>query len=209
VGGNDVDGGRTTLESPLFDLTGYTNPTFEYYRWYTNDQGATPGTDFWQVLISEDGTNYINVENTRTADHSWRNNIFRVKDYFPTATQLSIRFIAEDANAGSLIEALMDDLSLYDEQLTGINEMHQITLANAYPNPATDQLNVSLMMNQSGEFNFIIVDVIGKIQYNKMVNLTSGNQLIELPTKELSNGTYELQINGKLERRNIKFAVIH
>jgi Zn-dependent metalloprotease len=209
VGGNDVDGGRTTLESPLFNLTGYTNPTIEYYRWYTNDQGSTPGTDYWQVLISEDGTNYINIENTRTADHSWRNNIFRVKDYFPTATQLSVRFVAEDANAGSLVEALMDDLSLYDEQLTGINEKHQITLANAFPNPAKDQLNVSLMMNQSGEFNFIIVDVLGKIQYNKMVNLTSGNQLIEIPTNELSNGTYELQINGKLDRRNIKFAVIH
>lgn len=209
VGGNDVDGGRTTLESQLFDLTGYTNPTFEYYRWYTNDQGATPGTDYWQVLISEDGTNYINVENTRTADHSWRNNIFRVKDYFPTATQLSIRFVAEDANAGSLVEALMDDLSLYDEQITGVNEMHQVTLANAFPNPATDKLNVSLMMNQSGRFNFRIVDLLGKIQFTNEYNLISGSQLIEIPVEKLSNGIYELQIIGQLDQKKIKFSVIH
>lgn len=209
VGGNDVDGGRTTLESPMFDLTGYSNPTFEYYRWYTNDQGATPGTDYWQVLISEDGTNYINVENTRTADHSWRNNIFRVKDYYPNATQLSLRFVAEDANAGSLIEALMDDLSLYDEQITGINEMHQVTMVNAFPNPATDKLNVSLLMNQSGKFNFRIVDLLGKIQFNNEYNLISGNQQIEIPVEKLSNGIYELHITGQLDQKKIKFSVIH
>ena len=36
IGGNDVDGGHTTLTSPVYDLTDYTNPTFTYFRWYTN-----------------------------------------------------------------------------------------------------------------------------------------------------------------------------
>ena len=41
---NDVDGGHTTLTSPVYDLTDYTNPTFTYHRWYTNSPptGANP-----------------------------------------------------------------------------------------------------------------------------------------------------------------------
>ena len=42
--GNDNTGGTieavlmedTTLTSPVYDLTDYTNPTFTYHRWYTN-----------------------------------------------------------------------------------------------------------------------------------------------------------------------------
>jgi hypothetical protein len=36
IGANDIDDGHTTLTSPSYDLTTYNNPTFSYYRWYTN-----------------------------------------------------------------------------------------------------------------------------------------------------------------------------
>ena len=55
VGTYDVDGGKTTLFSPTFDLSGYDRPVISYWRWYSNDQGADPGADIFVVDISDDG----------------------------------------------------------------------------------------------------------------------------------------------------------
>ena len=47
IGGNDVDGGHTTLTSLMYDLTDYTNPTFTYFRWYTNSPPTSNPSNDW------------------------------------------------------------------------------------------------------------------------------------------------------------------
>ena len=132
IGDSDVDDGHTTLYSPFYDLSSYSNPVFTYYRWYTNNppSGANPGADWWYVLITDDGTNWHFIENNMTADKSWRRFAFRVKDYINLTSQVRLKFIASDSthlgqylDGGSLIEAAIDDLSLHEEQSTSkINE---------------------------------------------------------------------------------------
>ncbi len=100
AGTQDVDGGKTTLSSDVYDLSSYINPAFTYWRWYSNDQGATPGTDFWQTFISNDGVTWVPVEYTDVSDHSWRRFAFRVSDYVQPSPNVYLRFVAEDANAG-------------------------------------------------------------------------------------------------------------
>jgi hypothetical protein len=55
VGFDDVDGGKTTLLSPVFDLSEYNEVLVSYWRWYTNNVGDNPGTDHWQVDVTSDG----------------------------------------------------------------------------------------------------------------------------------------------------------
>ena len=121
IGANDVDGGHTTLFSPYYDLTNYTDPAFSYWRWYTNVSGANPGADWWQVLITDDGVNWVYVENTLSADLSWRKFAFRPLDYINPSASVQLKFIASDSlrigqnlDGGSLIEAAVDDLYLYE-----------------------------------------------------------------------------------------------
>jgi len=209
AGDNDVDGGKTTLQSPTYDLTNYTNPTFEYYRWYSNDQGATPGTDFWQVYISNDGVNYIPVENTNIADHSWRRFVFRVNDYLASTSTFSVRMVAEDATPGSLIEALMDDFSLYSETSTGINELKDFTAITLWPNPANDKVKIQMILNQKGKYTIHLTDNIGKEVYSTDYQFVSGEKTIEVPTNNLSNGIYQMQIQGPNQQKTLKFTVIH
>ena len=130
IGTNDVDGGHTTLYSPYFNLSSYTNPAFTYWRWYTNNpsSGANPGADWWQVLITDDGVNWVYVENTLSSDLSWRRNAFRVKDYVNLSSSVQLKFIASDSirpgqnlDGGSLIEAAVDDLYLYESLVSGTN----------------------------------------------------------------------------------------
>ena len=103
-------------------MTNYINPAFSYWRWFTNNTGAEPNADWWQVAITDDGVNWVAVENNLTSDISWRRFAFRAKDYVSlTSPQVQLRFVASDSthlgqylDGGSLIEAAIDDLYLWD-----------------------------------------------------------------------------------------------
>ena len=122
IGENDIDGGHTTLYSPTYDLSSYINPAFSYWRWFTNNTGAEPNADWWQVSITGDGVNWESIENNLTSDISWRRFAFRVKDYISlNSTQVQLKFVASDStngslSGGSLVEAAIDDLMLYETQ---------------------------------------------------------------------------------------------
>jgi len=60
-----------------------------------------------------------------TSDKSWRRVAFRVNDYVNLTNQVRVKFIASDSthlgqylDGGSLIEAAVDDFSLYEEVAT-------------------------------------------------------------------------------------------
>ncbi|MEE2931177.1 MAG: hypothetical protein VX370_01455 [Bacteroidota bacterium] len=135
IGENDVDDGHTTLYSPIYDLNNYNNPAFSYWRWYTNSppSGANPGADWWQVMITNDGINWNYVENNISSDINWRKFVFRVQDYVSLSSQVQLKFIASDSirsgqylDGGSLIEAAVDDLYMYEAQInsTSINDLN-------------------------------------------------------------------------------------
>ena len=209
AGDNDVDGGKTTLVSGAFDLTSYTNPAISYYRWYSNDQGATPGTDFWQVAVSGDGINYVPIENTNVADHGWRRFAFKVMDYITPTSTVYLRYIAEDANAGSLIEALVDDIQVWDETPTGVSEINSINTISVYPNPAGDMVNLNISLVRDEEVSISIYNNLGQVAYSSQVSLLAGKNLLPVETLNLSNGLYEVRVTTKNGEKCKKFSVNH
>jgi hypothetical protein len=110
---NDVDSGKTTVVSPMFDASqGVT--TVGYWRWYCNAVGPAPNADTFIVGISNDGgTSWVNAEVILPAGPEtaggWHYHEFVVADVLaPTAT-MKLRFVASDLGADSLIEAALDD----------------------------------------------------------------------------------------------------
>ena len=153
IGANDVDGGHTTLISPIIDLTPYENPVLSYWRWYTNApaSGANPASDWWQVEVTNDGGNtWQYLENTSQQDISWRRKAFRVADVLEPSESFQIRFIASDSttvgevlDGGSLVEAALDDFVLYD-LASGDDVVDVVGVSiEAMPNPAHDALLLS------------------------------------------------------------------
>jgi hypothetical protein len=140
---NDVDGGKTTLFSPVFDLTPYKNPLIRYYRWYTNNAGNSPGLDEWEVHISNDsGRTWVEVERTRETDNSWRKVIFFVQKFLPPTNKVQLRFVAQDQEPGSLVEAALDDFEILEaETVTEVATPAEpalpgdLRLHTSYPNP--------------------------------------------------------------------------
>jgi hypothetical protein len=117
VGQADVDGGFTTLITPVLNLSGQVNTRISYWRWYSNARGSAPNADTFRVDISaNNGASWINVETVgpggAQVDGGWFRHEFGVSSFItPTAT-VRLRFIAEDAGSGSVVEAAVDDFTV-------------------------------------------------------------------------------------------------
>lgn len=119
VGDADVDGGATTLLSPVYDLSAAFQPVIGYWRWYSNHAGGSPGQDVFQVDISSDGgQSWVPVETVGPigpgSAGGWYSHTLRVSDLVPLTAFVRLRFVANDAGPGSVIEAAIDDLLLVD-----------------------------------------------------------------------------------------------
>lgn len=113
LGEADVDGGSTTLTSPLLDATGEGNAVISYARWYSNDQGNNPNTDSMLVQISDDGgQSWTLLEEVTENAGAWVVVSFRVSDYVTPTELVRLRFIASDVNGGSIVEAGVDDVRI-------------------------------------------------------------------------------------------------
>jgi hypothetical protein len=123
-GGNDIDGGTTTLTSPAMDATGGEfaggEARISYWRWYSNDQGNSPDEDSMPVLISgDDGQSWIELELVEENAGLWVYREFVVADFVEPSATVRLRFVARDLGDGSLVEAGVDDIQL---MITGCPE---------------------------------------------------------------------------------------
>ena len=150
VGFDDVDGGSTTLYSPLYNLSEHSTFIVSYWRWYTNNVGDNPGNDLWKVEISNDaGINWLSLEETNQTDNFWKNLQFTItSELFDISNQMQFRFIAEDiqypgdgGSGGSIVEAAIDDFSILV-----FNENDNI-LGDINFDLATDVLDIVLLVN--------------------------------------------------------------
>ena len=118
-GTEDVDGGTTTLYSPVMDASD--SPMLSYYRWYSNGancNGADPNNDYFYVDISSDGggtwTNLETVGPTNESSGGWFFVEFDLSmvDGFEASDDFQVRYICGDLGEGSIIEAAVDGVEL-------------------------------------------------------------------------------------------------
>jgi hypothetical protein len=211
VGSADVDNGKTSVLTPVFDISTFQNPIVEYYRWYSNNRGSNAGTEKWEVKIgTPTQTLWPNVENTFISDQSWRRRIFRVRDYIFTANQIQLLFIANDAttNGGCVVEAAMDDFILYDAAWpTNVGGTPTVEKADIYPNPANTAVNITLPSKAVGAGTIGIYDLTGKVI--QQVALEDGKTQYELNTTSVASGVYFLMIKADNIIQSQKLVVTH
>lgn len=189
LGDDDIDGGATTLQTPPFDLTGAAVAKVKYRRWYSNDTGATPGTDFWVVRVRNDGGPWQDIENTNVSNASWVTVEDDLVARFGTVGVIEVRFIGSDLGDGSLVEAGVDDFALLtdDEVTVAVGDAHApaVTfLADARPNPFNPRTTISYGIAAAGDVRLDIFDVSGRL----VRTLVDHNQVA---------GTYSVVFDGQ------------
>lgn len=217
LGENDVDAGSTILVSDPINLSSYTNPAFTYWRWYSNNSGANPGADWWQVQISNNnGSTWVPVENTKSSDRSWRRKAFRVQEYVTPTANVRLRFIASDSlrpgvdlNGGSLVEGALDDIQLWNGALNtlSVDEVAEGALA-VYPSPATDVLQVLLTEEHLVGLRMEVVDMTGRrVLLPALANVPAG-QPRQLDVRSLAEGHYVLRVQWQGGGEDRRFSIV-
>lgn len=218
LGENDVDEGSTTLLGPDIDVSSMVAPAMSYWRWYTNNppSGANPNADWWQVYASADGgTNWVPVEDTKTGQRFWRRNVFRVADVLgEDATHIRLKFIASDSirpglelDGGSLVEAAIDDVELWDAQIPdGIEEGSSASGISIWPSPAHDQVTMVTHVPLAQTMVLEVVDPTGRLV---AVPQPVRSDRTMMDVSGFANGHYVARLRwagGAVEQR---FTVLH
>ncbi len=117
---SDVDDGNTILTSPAFDITGVSDLTLSYARWYSNKEGSSPYSNVFTVEIStNNGGTWTGLETVGPSltspnpqvEGGWVYKQFNLSSLVtPTAT-FRVRFIASDV-VPAIIEAGVDAFSI-------------------------------------------------------------------------------------------------
>ncbi|MEM7202331.1 MAG: M14 family metallopeptidase [Planctomycetota bacterium] len=129
---DDVDNGRTTLVTPVYDLSGARNPYVEFWRWYM-DHGNEPNDDVFTISVTNDGgASWHVVDTVDYSEPAWERHYFRLRDFVLPTAQVQLRFVAEDRPNNSDCEAMIDDLRIvnYDDgvrlDLRGSTQIGQV-----------------------------------------------------------------------------------
>ncbi len=210
IGENDVDGGHTTLMTPVFDLSEFTDPAISFWRYYTNSppSGANPGADWWQVLITDDGTDWVYVENTKVSDPSWRRVAVRVSDYVDVTDNIQMKFIASDSthvgqnlDGGSLVEGALDDLEIWEiagGAQSGIDDT-EISALSIYPNPTSGDVSITLTLESNTALHIELFNTLGaKVFEQHQGAMQVGNHTFKMNLGQLNSGIYHLKVSSEL-----------
>ncbi len=202
----DVDDGKTTLTSPVFELTNITEPVISYYRWFTNDQGPHPGEDYFRTYISPNGIDWTLVEETSTSENNWRRYAYKIKDYLNSASSIQLRFVVEDEGDESLVEAAIDDVILYGMKSEGSTASN--TVENIYPNPTRDKVTFLIKGETGKKVDIKIADITGHVlhEQSQVVNI---DELITLSLGSFESGFYFIEIEDQQETITKRVSLIH
>ena len=118
-GAADVDGGITTLLSPVYNLSGMDEPMIEYWYWYSNNLGGAPNADSMPIQITNDGgTTWVNLIDLSVSNNQWSRHLWRVRDFVTPTANVRVRFVCRDLATGSLVEAAIDDFKITNTDCT-------------------------------------------------------------------------------------------
>lgn len=93
-------------------------------------------------------------------------------------------------------------------EATGISRVNNESKIVVFPNPATTTSNVLVNWNKSiSSATLNIFDATGRLVSSQVINNVSSGSVIELPVNQLSNGIYQISIEGENFHEVARFTV--
>ncbi len=216
AGNSDVDGGSTTLTSPLMDasVTSSQEAVLSYYRWYNNAAGASPQADIFEIEISnDDGANWVPLDSVGPTGSEvfggWVKKQFLISNVVTPTSNMRVRFTASDVGDGSVVEAAVDGIEIQVVECVTVDVA--INRGELQRSMVLD-LNVSFAGNvEIGESAFSFEKLgDGNVPVTFTEEFESGRTKATLsflgpftePSGSLMDGNYQLTINGDLITSN-------
>jgi hypothetical protein len=163
---NDVDTGRTTLLSPVYDLTGATSASLRYWKWFVTDS-TNDEFDLW--LSNDGGATWLRVEHDPAGSPGWESVVHDLGALYPMLGLLRLKLTAEDFGAVNEVEAAVDDIAILAsfEDLTGVGDGLEIAfperLEQNRPNPFNPITEIRYSLPAAGRARLAVYDARGRL----------------------------------------------
>jgi len=184
-GTGTCDGNCAALPLNIVSLTGWNVGNANQIQWVT---ATEENVDYFMVEKSIDGINFKPItepdeipskvggysSNPTTYDYTdnspnMGNNYYRVREILKTTQYLLTNVINVPLNK-------------------------QITIANVYPNPTTDKLNVDFVTSLAGTVHVEVYDVLGRLILSNDDAVNEGTNSMVVNTTNLTAGSYFIRL---------------
>jgi hypothetical protein len=160
-----VDGGKTTLLSPVFDASDLGSLTLRYQRWFSNRAPAPDGDEFRADVSTDGGSSWTNLETVSIGTDSWALVSVDLTSLVPATAAMQLRFVAEDVNAATYVEAGVDDVEILSSATDAafvVAAPAGLSLAVPAPNPFRAATTLAFDLPAAGRATLEIFDVTGR-----------------------------------------------
>lgn len=183
-----VTNGTVTLISPVFDLTGYSDPHINYQTWYFNLHGPNPPPDDTLKITLSNGMETKLIEYKAYPDSpasQWIPSSIRVSDHLSPTANMQLRVeISDDPIYVNITEAGFDYFYVSNANVIGLQEETPTPFdVHIFPNPSKGLFRIS---STEKLINILVIDVQGRTI--ETLEIIENDNLLDLTNAE--NGVY-------------------
>ncbi len=189
---SDIDGGCTTLLSPVFDLSGVETAFAKYWRWY-GEAGAVPDDELAVDVSDDGGATWVEVERVADAVTEWTQVVVDLNQLIDFTDQVMFRFVGCDLNTSSLVDVSVDDFSIlaFTPQATAVDDSPSrpavVRLAQNHPNPFNPSTTIAFELPADSPVSLVVYAL-------------DGRRIATLIASEMTVGSHSVVWNGRDEK---------
>ena len=160
---------------------------------YTFSAVNTYGNHTWKIY--DVNGNQIYSSNLSSFNYTFAAGSYSVEHKVSTDNQLCTSYIGLCVDQSQLLKSKQKENSIINDENTQI-DIKATNSIKVYPNPSSDDWNVTLTSENAESVDVIISDCGGKIVSTYKKNLTKGDNSFVLEGSKLPKGIYVLAIKG-------------
>lgn len=203
---NILEGGTSTLISPMMDLTRIENPILSYDWWlvnYEDDTNGRSGSGSLETFI-DNGDTLVQIARYDRAFNGdrWNEEEVNLEEIIPITPTMRLVVVASNTSFPSLLEAGFDDFNIKGISTTSIAHSPDRISLKIYPNPSSGYLNVQVSQRETPAepFEIQLMDLAGR---KVMTHSSTNSQGTSLDLSRIPKGIYLVNIvqNGTIRER--------
>ncbi len=213
-------GQKDDLTLPMINLSGSTNPALTFqvaYKMYTNPASSPNYSDTLEVLASTDcGATWTSVYKKFGTALATATPAYTTASFVPTSTMWRMETVSLNPfNSSTGVLVKLRSISDYENNLyvddinisgsVGIRAMSDDNSVMVYPNPANDQLNISLGLNGQ-EVTVKMMNTLGEVVWNSS---KSNANLFTVDLSSVADGVYLIEVSNGVQKFHKKVVVNH